>query len=78
MALTIPQILRQFKTDVSTALSAEMVRNVCIRSAIPVPGGTPAVPTIAARRTRRANCDSTAFAGWGNGKRWLTRMTPDG
>ncbi len=29
MALTIPQILRQFKTDVSTALSAEMVRNVC-------------------------------------------------
>lgn len=29
MALTIPQILRQFKADVATALSAEIIRQVC-------------------------------------------------
>src|SRR5437868_4363845 len=29
MALTIPQILRQFKADVAKALSAEIIRHVC-------------------------------------------------
>ena len=29
MALTIPQILRQFKADVAKALSAETIRKVC-------------------------------------------------